>query len=136
IRACAHSARSFASMRHGLPVDALRVEDRAVDARARVVRCATVGPPRRDDATVAAAEAAAHHLLERDVARAAVRGGELGAGAHHGRRAADVQLDGIAERTLAQRGFERHGDPPAYAAAAVFGGEHDADAERAEDLRA
>src|SRR5262245_4760320 len=90
----------------------------------------------RHDAAIAAAEPTSHDLLERHVARAPVRGGELRAGTHHRRRAADVQLDGTAERTLTERGLERHGDPPADAAAAVLGGEHDADAERLEELDA
>jgi hypothetical protein len=38
---------------------------------------------------------------------------ELRAGAHHRRRAADVQLDGIAERPALERVAERHGDAAA-----------------------
>src|SRR5215831_11098872 len=126
----------FSMTADGLPDDALGVEHGALDAGARVMRLAAVGSTRGDDAAVAAAEAAAHDLLQRHVAGTAVRGGERGAGAHHRRRAADEQLHGIAERPLAERGLERDGDAAGDAGAAVLGGQHDRDAQRVEQIDA
>src|SRR4051812_24293349 len=94
----------------GVPYDALCIEYGAIDAGAGVVRGAAVRTAGGDDAAVAAAQAAPHDLLERHVAGAAMGRGELRARAHHRRRAAHVELDRIAQRTLAQRGFERHRD--------------------------
>src|SRR3954469_16339748 len=95
-----------------------------------------VGAARQHHAAVAAAEAAAHDLFERDVAGAAVCLRELGAGAHHWRRSADVKLHRIAQRPLLECGTERHGDAPANPAAAVFAAEHDIYVERLEQLDA
>ena len=93
------------------------------------------GVARQHDAAVAAAEAAAHHLFERDLAAASVRRGDgsdtariIGVGP------ADVEPDVTSSGRARQRRFERHGDAAVRAAAAVLGGAHDADAEPLEDI--
>src|SRR5262249_52057981 len=135
-RSLAALVRVMSMPRNRVPDDALRIEHGSFDARAGVVRLAAVGAAREDDAAVAAAEAAAHDLLQRDVAGAAVRAREVRAGAHHGCRAADIELDRIAEGPPFERVAERHGDPAAHAAAAVLGAEDDRDAQRLEQLDA
>src|SRR6476646_11171152 len=91
---------------HRLPDDSLRIEDRSVDARSRVVHGAGIGAG-SDHAAVATTETASHGLFERDVARAAVLGGQHGAGPHHRCRAAGEQLDRLAERARVEGPFER-----------------------------
>src|SRR5512140_2581071 len=122
--------------RDAFPADAAGAEHRPVDARPRVMRGAAVPPAREHDAAVAAAEAAAHDLLQRDVARPPVGRGELRAGTHHRRRPADIEFRVVPALALAQRGLERHGDAATDAAAAVFRREHDANAETLEEIDA
>src|SRR5262245_61376025 len=108
------------SVRKGFPDDASRVEHRTVEARTNEVR-RSAGLPGQDDAAVAAAEAAAHDLFERHIARRAVEFGNCRNRAHHGRRPAHIQLHGLAWTQRFERVAERHGDESFAAATPVFG---------------
>ena len=110
------------------------VEDRTADAGTHVSDLAVV-VLHRHHAAVAAAEPAAHGALHRDLARLAVAGRQPGHRGQHRLGAAGV--DGGLRRPgeLLQRGLERHGDPAPAADAAVFGGEHEVDAEAVEELQ-
>jgi hypothetical protein len=122
-----------ASMCQRLPDDAPGVEDRSFEARAhKMWRRADL--PSEDDAAVAAAEATAHDLFERDVARLAMAVGNRGHGAHHRRRAADVQLDGRPRAHGGERIVQRSGDESLRAEAAIFGRRDDRDPEVLEDV--
>src|SRR6188768_2510895 len=100
------------------------------------MRFAAVRAAGEDDAAVATPEAAAHDLLERDIAGAPVSLGELRAGPHHRRRAAHEQLDRIPQRSLLERGSERRRDTSLHAGAAVLGAQHDGDAKPIEQVNA
>src|SRR5262245_36178090 len=122
--------------RYRVPDDPRGVEHWTVDAGSRVVWLAARALTREDDAAVAPAETAPHDLFERNVARAAVRRGQLGARAHHRRRAAHEQLYRLTERSRGEGRLERYGHSPVHAAAAIFGRQDDIHAERFEQLHA
>ena len=79
-------------MRQRLPDDAAGIEHRTLEARPyEMGRSADLTS--QDDAAVAPAEATAHDLLERDIARVAVKIGDGRDSTHHRRRPADIELD-------------------------------------------
>ncbi len=90
--------------------------------------------PDLDDATVAAPEAAAHHLLERDLGPPAVARREIRDGAHHGGRAARVEGERRGALMRRERLAEWFGDKAVMTAAAVLGCEHEVRAEALEDI--
>src|SRR6185295_9994973 len=77
---------------------------------------------------VAAAHPAAHDSLDRDLARPSVAHRQPGAGGEHAFGTAGIQHE-LPSIRFRQLPFERGGDASAFAPAAVFGGQHELDAE-------
>src|SRR3982750_2134020 len=106
-------------MRQRVPQNLRRLEDRAVDTRSDEMRWSASGS-RQHDATVAAAEAAAHDLLERYVTAPAIRPRKFCDCAHHRRRTARVDTHVGATPSGTQGRFERRRDVAVRAAAAIL----------------
>src|SRR3954452_18455388 len=102
-------------MRQRVPQNLCRVEDGPFDTRADEMRWSASGS-RQHDATVAAAEAAAHDLLERYVTAPAIRPGKFCDCADHRPRPAGLDTRVGAARRVTQGRSER---PLAVAVRAV-----------------
>src|SRR4051794_19097572 len=89
----------------------------------------------RHDAAVAAAEATAHHAFDGHLAALPESASDFRHSGEHRLRTARVDRHIPAGRCLCERAFERNGDATVRAAAAVFGGERDCDAEAFEKIQ-
>src|SRR3954471_19737263 len=123
----------FMSVCERVPENSSGIEHRAIDARAYEMRRAG-WCSRQHDTAVAATKAAAHHLLQRHVTPAAIRGGKCRHRSHHRRWTTRIQPDVSRRRCRLECALEWSGDKPAAAAAAVLGCENGLDVQSFEQV--
>src|ERR1700751_6095975 len=115
-----------------IPLDLIRLQNRAGEARPDVMERAVVSP-HRNDAAVTPAETEAHDSLDGHLAGPLVLHGGACRGRQHALRPAGIQHDRVGWRQRGKLPIEWSDDASALACAAVFSRQHERDVELAKE---